>query len=243
MIMRPHRSLDSVAFFKSSSTQAHVSVLVYGLTAAGVPIFNTLQLKFCNCYSIRLEQSESFGGNGNIVQIKYRNRDDYIKMNIKPVVFVIVIILIILMYLQSIYIPRGNRMFKTIKSKISHNLNFLVPKTFTTVEENKKKLPRFKASKAKILNGKISGYIAMEPSAKDMMKNEQVIERASSKSVLNLGHVGHKGTHRLRQSMIDTKCLFQSERIVPTADHSYCNYFSLSFLSSFSPGPAYPSHK
>ena len=157
-------------------------------------------------------------------------------MNIKPVVFVIVVILIIFMYLQSIYIPRGNRIFKTIKSKISHNLKFLVSKTLTTVEENKKKLPRFKASKAKILNGKISGYITMGPSAKDMMKNEQVIERASSNSVLDLGHVDHKGTPRLRQSMTDTKCLFRSERIVPTADH-----FPLSFLSSFSPGPASPS--
>ena len=199
MIMRPHCSLDSVAFFKSSSTQAHVSVLVCRLTAASVPIFNTLQLKFCNCYSIRLDQSESFGGIGNIVQVKYRNRDDSIKMSVKPVVFLIVVILIIFMYLQSIYIPRGNRIFKTIKSKISHNLNFLVSKTLTT-KENKKKLPRFKASKAKILNGKISGYITMGPSAKDMMKNEQVIERASSNSVLELGHVDHKGTPRLRQN-------------------------------------------
>ena len=147
-----------------------------------------------------MEQSESFGGIGNIVQVKYRNRDDSIKMNIKPVVFVIVIILIILMSLQSIYIPRGNIIFETIKSKISHNLKFLVSKTLTTVEENKKKLPRFKASKAKILNGKISGYITMGPSAKDMMKNEQVIKRASSNSVLELGHVNHKGTPRLRQN-------------------------------------------
>ena len=154
-------------------------------------------------------------------------------MNIKPVVFVIVVILIIVMYLQSIYILRGNRIFETIKSKISHNLNFLVSKTLTTVEENKKKLPRFKASKAKILNGKISGYITMGPSAKDKLKNEQVIERASSNSVLDLGHVGHKGTHRLRQSMTDTKCLFRSARIVPTADHFYCNYFPLSFLFSW----------
>ena len=117
-------------------------------------------------------------------------------MNIKPIVFLIVVILIIFMYLQSIYIPRGNRIFKTIKSKISHNLNFLVSKTLTT-KENKKKLPRFKASKAKILNGKISGYITMGPSAKDMMKNEQVIERASSNSVLDIKHVDHKETPRL----------------------------------------------
>ena len=156
-------------------------------------------------------------------------------MNIKPIVFLIVVILIIFMYLHSTYIPRGNRIFETIKSKISHNLNFLVPKTFTTVEENKKKLPRFKASKAKILNGKISGYIALGPSAKEMMKNEKVIERASSNSVLDLGHVDHKGTPRLGQSMTDTKCLFRSARIVPTADHFYCNYFPLSFLSSFPP--------
>ena len=199
MMMRPHCALESVAFFKSCSTQAHVSGLVCRLTAAGVPIFNTLQLKVCN-YSIRLEQSERFGGIGNIVQAKYRNKDDLIKMNIKPVVYIIAVILIIFMYLHSIYIPRGNRIFQTIKSKISHNLNFLVSKTLTSVEENKKKLPRFKASKAKILNSKISGYITMGPSAKDMMKNEQVIERASSNSVLELGHVNHKGTPRLRQN-------------------------------------------
>ena len=118
-------------------------------------------------------------------------------MNIKPIVFLIVVILIIFMYLHFTYISRGNRIFETIKSKISHNLKFLVSKTLTTVEENKKKLPRFKASKAKILNGKISGYITMGPSAKDMMKNEQVIERASSNSVLDIKHVDHKETPRL----------------------------------------------
>ena len=164
-------------------------------------------------------------------------------MNIKPIVFLIVVILIIFMYLHITYIPRENRIFETIKSKISHNLKFLVSKTLTTVEENKKKLPRFKASKAKILNGKISGYITMGPSAKDKLRNEQVIERASSNSVLDIGHVDYKGTPRLRQSMTDTKCLFRSSRIVPTANHSFCNYFPLSFLSSFSPGPATPSQK